>query len=25
VEDEFPRAARVGLPVDGHLAHAAAS
>jgi glyoxylase-like metal-dependent hydrolase (beta-lactamase superfamily II)/rhodanese-related sulfurtransferase len=25
VDDEFPRAARVGLPVDGHLAHAAAS
>jgi glyoxylase-like metal-dependent hydrolase (beta-lactamase superfamily II)/rhodanese-related sulfurtransferase len=25
VDDEFPRAARAGLPVDGHLAHAAAS
>ena len=25
VDDEFPRAARVGLPVDGHLAPAAAS
>jgi hydroxyacylglutathione hydrolase len=24
VDDEFPRAARSGLPVDGHLAHAAA-
>jgi glyoxylase-like metal-dependent hydrolase (beta-lactamase superfamily II)/rhodanese-related sulfurtransferase len=25
VDDEYPRAARAGLPVDGHLAHAAAS
>ena len=25
VDDEFARAARAGLPVDGHLAHAAAS
>ena len=25
VDDEFPRAARAGLPVDGHLAHAAAT
>jgi hydroxyacylglutathione hydrolase len=24
VDDEFPRAARAGLPVDGHLAHATA-
>ncbi len=23
VDDEYDRAARVGLPVDGHLAHAA--
>ena len=24
VDDEYPRAARAGLPVDGHLAHATA-
>jgi len=25
VDDEYTRAARTGLPIDGHLAHAAAT